>query len=176
MRKQAIGTCVCAAIVALIAGFAYAQDGPEITPIPDVEYQLAWEAGTVEVWIRSYAEHGIACAYVDLYVSMPITEIAYGDEYTLFHLEGPANRGVTNLGGCSLVPGGTGQGDWSLVATATVDVTNARRLGALLAEPSHPQLGTSVYGEGYAMGVDYGDPLRVRLDKPSRRVRKAGVR
>ena len=110
---------------------------------------------SVEIWVTSYAEHGISCAFVDLDANGPVTGITYGPDYTVLTGGDIVSGGVVNLGGCTLVPGGAGQApERSLVATVDFDADN---VVSLLDDPSNPSLRTSIYGEGFADGIEYGN-------------------
>lgn len=123
----------------------------------------------VEVWVGRPQTPGISCAYVDLVSRVPVGEIGieYGAAFGVFYSGMfTGNGSVTDLGACTLVPNGVGVApEWFLVARVELQPEHKGKVSFELTDPTHEALGTSVYGQGFAL-VDYGKGCRATVQRP----------
>lgn len=172
--KESKMKITCAILSLLFIGAQLAQSKAPL--LPDVEYSIECSQDTsdtltAEIWVRSYADHGISCAFVDLTANLLVLDITYGQEYTVFTSGEIDDFGIVNFGGCSFIDDGVGQTEWSLVATVDFDTAGAKQFRAFLDEPSNPSLITSIYGEGFARTIDYGKTAHCRISSKIKRNR-----
>lgn len=133
----------------------------------------------VEVWVGRPQAPGISCAYVDLvsHMSGGGIGIEYGDAFDVFQsgtFKRPGSRyggSVTDLGACTLEPGGVGiWPEWVLVARVELQARYKGKASFELTDPTHEALGTSVYGQGFAVDVEYDEcQVNVRARKYNKR-------
>jgi len=141
-------------------------------PVPCEEVLGCGSSVFVEIWVTKFSpdlapappyDPGIACAYVDLVSYVPVAA-EIGFEYGAAFDAGSAfesgtfdgDGGIMDLGACSTASGGVGLWpEWVLLARIELRQGQGEGLGFELQESA--LFSTSVFGEGSADPVDYGE-------------------